>query len=407
MHNKAFTVRLDSVAFIMGLANILGIVVAVYLPTSKENVIFGVNRLVLVWVFLIIDVLLIRINNAINYRQLIFSMLCINIYMLFVTMLAQIQFNGARVSLARIAPTIALVFLCSLRIRKYPSIKVLKILLNVVTVTAIVWNFAILFNIKSVIDFTYNNYNQYYDLNAYYQVLTGHKPVMSFGVHSYAAYFYFLLFLLCFATYKIENKKMYLFYSIIYTIFNLFLVSTTAIIFFFAMCVFFVKEMWKHMNLKRLFLVFGAVVFIIVLIVANFDMLYSRLYINFTNGGNSFVSRYSSNSVFNTNFKIIASSIGIGYNIVDSLDIGYSDSGYIVYMTMGSLPFTVAVYYLLYKFLRSNLKLYRNIIMFVIFSFEVALPATFNYRFSYMILFVICYMGALSQTLKMDNGENV
>ncbi len=275
----------------MGFANILGIVVAVYLPTSKENVIFGVNRLVLVWALLIFDVLLIRINNTINYRQLIFSMLGINLYMLFVTIIAQIQFDGARVSLARIAPTIALIFLCSLRIRRYPSIKILKRLLNVITITAIIWNFAILFDIKAVMDFTYNNYNQYYDLNAYYQVFTGHKPVMSFGVHTYASYFYFLLFLLCFATYKMENKKLYLYYSIIYTVFNLFLVSTTAFVFFVAMCVFFIKEMGKHMNLKRLVFLFAAIMFIIVLIVANFDMLYNRLYTNFTNGGNSFISR--------------------------------------------------------------------------------------------------------------------
>ena len=404
MQKKALTLRIDPKTLTMAVANILAIVVAVYLPTSKGNEIYGVNRLVLVWALLIFDVLLIRVKNAINYKQLVFSMLVINLYMLIVTLIAQSQFSGARVSLARIAPIIALIFLCSLRINRYPSLKLLKMLLNVITVTAIIWNFMILFNVKPVVDFTYNNYNQYYDLNAYYQVLVGHKPVMSFGVHTYASYYYFLLFLLCFATYKLENKKLYLYYSIIYTVFNLFLVSTTAIIFFGAMCLFFIKEMGKQMDLKRLIIVFVAITLIAIIIYVNFDALYGRLYSNFTNGGNSFVSRYSSNSVFNTNFKIITSSIGIGYNIVDNLDIGYSDSGYVVYLTMGSIPFAFAIYYMLYKFLKNNINIYKTAIMLVVFSFEVALPATFNYRFSYMMIFIICYMGALSSNASINNA---
>lgn len=387
--------KIDKYTFVMGVSILIAVVVAIFLPTSNEKEIYGVDRLVFVWAILLFVIALIRINNHIDSRQAALSMLGINIYMLLVTIVAGIQFGGARFSLARIAPVIVLIYLFSLRIQNYPSYRFMKLLLNIVSITAIIWNISIMFEVQSVIDFTYNLFNQYYDLNGYYQLVVGHKPVMSFGVHTYAAYYYFLLFLLCFATYKFENKKLYLYYAVIYTIFNLFLVSTTAIIFFVMMAIFLAKEITRGMELKGFFLLMLISILLIVIVAMNFDVLYEKLYTNFTNGNNSFISRYSSDSVFTTNFKLITSSLGIGYNIVDGLDIGYSDSGYMVYMTMGNIPFTVAIYYFLYKFLYANLTIYRKVIMIVVFSFEVALPATFNYRFSYMILFVICYLGAL------------
>lgn len=169
------------------------------------------------------------------------------------------------------------------------------------------------------------------------------------------------------------------------------------------MLLFFIRQFWQKLTLQKLLFSLGIVFLVMCIIYYNFGELSDSLYRNFTGGQNSFVSRYSSESVFKTNFEIIASSLGIGYNIIDDLDIGYSDSGYIVYLTMGNFPFAVAIYYLLYNFLQENISYYQRIILFVVFSFEVALPATFAYRFSYMILFVVCYLGSL----KMNSDNSI
>lgn len=397
------TIRFSQSELVMCLANIIGIIICIYLPTSNNAQNYGVNRLVFVWAVLIIVVLLMTWCNSIKTKQLLLTMLGLNAYMLVVTVLANEIFGNARVSLARIAPIISLIFLCSLRIKTYPSLKVMKLLLNVVSITIIIWNVLILLQIQSVLDFSWNYYAQYAPLTVYYQVIIGHKPVMPFGVHTYAPYFYFLLFLLCFASYRKNENRLYLFYALSYTIFCLFCKSTTSTIYFILMLLFFIRQFWKRLTLQKLIFILATVFLFLFIIYSNYGDLYESLYLNFTGGRNSFSSRYSSESVFKTNFEIIASSLGIGYNIIDNLDIGYSDSGYIVYMTMGSLPFAIAIYYLLYNFLKENISYYQKIILLVVFSFEAALPATFAYRFSYMILFVICYLGSL----KMNNDNSI
>ncbi len=384
---------------VMSYVNIIALIVAIILPTSKGKEIYGANRLVFVWAVIVILLLLVSIYNKVNYKRLIISMIVINAYMTVITILATGIFDNTRLSVARIAPLILLIYLTSIRIFRYPSLKLMKILLNLVSIIALIWNIGILLQIPSVIEFSYNNFNQYYDLNGYYQLVVNHKPVMAFGVHTYASYFYFLLFMLCFSTYLKENKKLYLFYTVMYMTFTLFLVSTTAIIFFFGMAIVFIYGMHKKITINKVFVFCIIAIGVLLVIFYNFEDLYTRLYINITNGGNSFISRYSSNSVFNTNFEIIKSSLGIGYNIVDNINVGYSDSGYVVYMTMGHLFLTVSVYYLLYKFLKENIAIYRKTIIAIVLSFEVALPATFNYRFTLMIIFVICYLGALGNNM--------
>lgn len=396
-------IKLGNKEFIMNLANVIGIIICIYLPSSQNSVNYGADHLVFVWAVLIVVVLLISWCNRIKTKQLALSMFGLNAYMLFVTALGGEIFGNARISIARFVPIISLLVLCSLRIKNYPSLKLMKLLLSIVSITIAIWNVLILLKVQFVLDFSWNNYAQYGPLTVYYQIIVGHKPVMPFGVHTYAPYFYFLLFLLCFATFREEGNKVYFFYALLYTTFCLFCKSSTSTIYFAIMFLFLIHHFCKSLTLQKFIFIFGIIFFVLLLIYSNFSELYETLYINFTGGNNSFISRYSSESVFKTNFEIITSSLGIGYNIMDNLDISYSDSGYVLYMTMGNLPFAATIYYLLYKFLKENLSYYQTIILLVVFSFEVALPATFSYRFSYMILFIICYLGSL----KMNSNNSV
>lgn len=391
--------KISYTKLMMSYVNIISVIIAIMLPTSKEKEIYGEIRLIFVWAVIGIMLLIISIYNKINYRRLLVSMILINVYMTMVTILATYIFKDTRLSVARFAPIVFLIYFVSLKIYRYPPLKLMKGLLNIISIITIIWNMGILLQISCIVEFSYNNYNQYYDLCGYYQYVAGHKPVMAFGVYSYAAFFYFLLFVLCFSTYLKENKMLYLFYTCMYMLFTLLLTSTTAIIFFTGMTLVFIYGMTKKNTKKNLVALLVVSIFAILIILYNFKDLYLKLYINMTNGGNSFISRYSKNSVFNTNFEVIKSSLGVGYNIVDSLDICYTDSGYVVYMTMGHLFLPISLYYLIYKFLKENIVIYKKIVIAIVLSFEVAIPATFNYRFILIMVFVICYLGALNTDL--------
>lgn len=391
----------------MYIAIIVSIIVFIFLPTSAGGNIYGVSHTILVWTIAAIMAVYIGVINRVNYSNMIFTLVSLMLYMVIVTLLAQIKYSNYHVSLARIAPLIVLIYFSFIKIRYFPDSKKMRILLQVICIILIIWNLGIMMNISPIIDLTYNNFNQYFDLAVHYSVIEGHKPVLTFGVHTYASYFYFILFILCYYTYERENKKIFLVYALFLTLFCLFLLSTTAIIFFVCMLGFLGYKFAKKLNGRKLFFLIVVLCILGAVIYMNYPMIYAKLYKNFTSGENSFISRYSKNSVFTTNFKIVLSSLGIGFNILEGMDIGYSDSGYIVYLTMGSIPLLLTIYYRLFIFLKNNISAdFRKILIFVIFAFEVALPASFNYRFTFMLYFVICYLNSLS-TGGQINEKNI
>lgn len=392
--------------YLVDLLVVVNVFFNIFLPTSHNKIIYGVDRLIFVWVILLLEVFILMINNRVQKLRLVSSMIGINAYMIIVTSLAKDSYPDARVSLARIVPIISLLILCSIKIDKYPKIDFLKVVLNIISITAIVWNVLIILRVPQIIDFTYNNYNQYYETCGYYQLVLGHKPVMSFGVHTYASYFYFLLFILCFATYRIQSKTIYLFYCYMYAMFCLFCVSTTSIIFFLIMILVLISDLRRSVSVRAFGLIMAIFAAGLIVIYFNFSDLYSRVYQNFTSGGHSFTARYSSSSVFDVNFDVIRTSLGIGYNIIPSLELSYSDSGYIVYLTMGNIPLLLVLYYNILKFLNENIKLYKALVIIAIMGFELGIPGTFNYRFSYFIIFIVLYLGALRTTQLSDYQDN-
>lgn len=370
-----------------------------YLPTSHGTNIY--SHTVLVWAVATIIVVIVGLYNSIFFEQLKFNVISILLYMILVTLLAQLRYDQSRVSLYRIAPIVAITFLTHIKIVKNPTKKFMRALLNFFSISCIIWNFGILFHFQPIIDFTYNNYNQYFPLAVFYSVHEQFKPVMTFGVHTYAAFYYLIFFILSYYTFECENKKIYLIYSICYAIFCLFLVSTTGIIYFLCMITFLIYKEGKKLTVQGWIFIFLVLIVFGYLISENYEYLYTKLFHNMTNGENSFVSRYSDQSVFNENFKIITSSLGIGFNILDGVDLGYSDSGIVVYLTMGSIPLCIYIYRRIFSFIKNNiLKYYAIPLWIAIISFEIALPATFVYRFIFMIIFVICYFRTLN---KEDN----
>lgn len=393
----------------MNIICVICLIIFAFMPTSQNGVIFGLQRTILVWLTSTIVCILSLLHNRASYGKIVLSFFFCLTYMTIVTLAAQTRYSEYHVSLARIAPLMVLLLLVEIRFCRIPSSKVMLFLLNAFSIIAIVWNAGIMMRFQPITDFTYNWYTQYFDLAVYYSVIQSAKPVMTFGVHTYAAYYYFIFFLLCLFTYEKTHKDRYLVYAVCFMGFSLFLVSSTAIIFFFIMAAILSFRLIKDGRRKTFILFLAALAIMVVILIKNSDYLYQKLYYNMTNGQNSFVSRYSSNSVFTENMKVITSSLGIGFNIIDELQLGYSDSGYVVYLTMGNVPLMLYLYYKLYYFLRFNIPaVYRKSIILVVLLFDFALPATFQYRFSFSIIFVIEYLKMLEnmETTSIAHQQN-
>lgn len=398
---KTMNLTINKRTFVPNILFCLSVFMFAFCPTSSNTVIYGLGRTIFIWAIASVLVTIYTLSGRINWGRLILSVGFCMTYMTIVTLLAQNQFGQYHVSLARIAPLVVLLVLFEARNERYPSFKLGLVLLNIFSICCIIWNLGIMLRVPAVQQFTYNNYNQYYELALFYSVMQNAKPVMSFGVHTYASFFYFIFFCLCYYTYEVTEKRRYLLYCIAYLGFTLFLVSTTAILFSAAMFTFLSYKLLKRKKRKDFAVLLFFLAVVVIILFQNFDFLYGKIYFNMTNGQNSFVSRYAKESVFTENAKIISSFLGIGFNILDDANLGYSDSGYVVYLTMGNLPLMLYIYRRLYQLLKFNIAdKYFRMIAAVIFSFEFALPASFQQRFPFLIIFVIGYLNSLEAVEK-------
>lgn len=392
-----FKLSINKKTLVSNILCCISIFMFAFCPTSSETIIYGLGRTLFIWSVAAIVVLLFVLSGKVNGARLVLSFCFCMIYMIAVTLIAQQQFGSYHESLARIAPLIVLILLFESEVNEFPNFKLELVLINLFSICCILWNCGILLRIPAVQQFTYNNYNQYYDLALFYSVMQNAKPVMSFGVHTYASYFYFFFFILSYYTYEVTEKRRYLVYCVAYIGFTVFLVSTTALFFSIAMFTFLSYHLIKRNDRKDFIALLVFLSISLLVLYKNFDFLIDKIYINMTNGQNSFVSRYAKGSVFTENIKVITSSLGIGFNILDDVNLGYSDSGYVVYLTMGNIPLMIYVYYNLFALFKRNIpKKFLTIVMVIIFSFEAALPASFQQRFPFLVIFIIGYLQSLA-----------
>lgn len=381
----------NSIKRIENLIPIICLVMFVFLPTSHNSIIYGNYWVIAVWSVVSLIVLLTYIMNKANRIKTLMVVLAFMTYMLIITLATLNSDLGARISLARIAPIVLLIIMHSIKIESRNHFKLMKRLLDIFFIAMILWNFLILINNDFIKELTQNYYSQYYDSALFYSMLRS-KPVMSFGVHTYAAYFYTLFFYLSYATGRKTKNNKYYFYCIFTTIFTFFLTSNTSLIYSFVMLFMLLRLIKVKPFIMFLLLMIGSVV-----LIQSSDYLIER-YVYMTQSDISgFTARYTGDkTVFANNIEIIKSHYAVGFNILDNIDLGYSDSGYIVYLTMGNIPFLIGIYYLIYRFIKVNIpKKYFWFIFFVVFSFELALPATFNYRYFFAVIFVVYYLQSL------------
>lgn len=373
----------------------ISIIMIAFFPTSNNGILFGKNHTILIWSIVCFVLFVCIFRHKITYVNILsFDLICVT-YLSMITFFTIIKYNDVRVSIARIAPIMLLLLITNVRIRNVRNRKFTLVLLNIFSLVSIVWNIGILVRNPEVLQFTYKYFSQYFKYATYYAVIERSKPVMSFGVHTYAAYFYFLFFILNIFTYQKIKNKIYILYSVCFVLFTLLLVSTTAIIFFIMMSIWLFKVLIEEKD--RILICCICIIFIWICF-SKFNFLYSKLYLNITNGQNSFISRYSEQTVFKDNIKIILTSLGIGFTILDEMNLGYSDSGYIIYLTMGNLPLMMYIYWRIYVFLKNNISS-QNLfsVLVVVFLFEFALPASLSYRFHFMILYLIYYLQGLEE----------
>lgn len=372
-------------------------------PTSFGGTRYSVNQEILSWSLLSSCIVWFLISNKINYKNIMVVLLML-IYMIIATFFANFN-EGFDISVARVAPVLCASFLFLGRIKKDIPFSYFERALHFMCLTMIVWNFLTILNIGSFIDFVVSNYSQFYDYATEGQLLRG-KPVFTFGVHNVAAFFYVQFFLLCRFAYNHNRNKIFIFYMVSMFFFTLLLRSTTSLGFSLIMMI--ILFFMTRSNLKmRLLLIISMLVGLGIFIISPIFETYKMMLFSKTNG---FIPRYfSETTIFSNNLDMLYNNVlGIGFTIPrGELKAYFADSGFLVYLTMGSVFFLFTIYYLFFKYVKNNIaKKYRFIFLLTVVLFELSMPSLLYLKSIYFYLFAAFFYSSLDFVESVNKEEH-
>jgi hypothetical protein len=303
---------------------------------------------------------------------------------------------------------LALVQLLNIHSFEY-SQKLLSVTLIIVSVIQIFFGINIVLINEDVRGFLIDNYSAGYD-SLVPTMIGDLKPVTTFGSHSIAGFYFFILFFLNFMTFKVTKKSIFFVTSVLLLLLLVFIRSNTAYLYTAVSFVY----MLVGLSRKPLHLVLFLLMICIsvALIYVQYKELIDVLLeydVQTVTGhsGSGLAGRYTSGNYLSVTIDFIKehpfTPIGLSYS--DTLF--FTDSGIIVYFLRGSVFLIWSIYFGFFHFLKRNLKgseleLYALFLIYLVF--EVGYPNLINSRSLGCIPFIVIYLNYLHDYQTNNEG---
>jgi len=247
--------------------------------------------------------------------------------------------------------------------------------------------------------FFISNYSAFYD-QLVSNMLGAGKPVIMFGSHSIAAFFFFVCFYLHLRAFSTRVSNRSLLFAIVYLVLLVLLKSISAYCLFAAG----VGMLLYYTIGLRTVILLGAVTvglsIAVVLITPNqWEEAVRSVQQVWYDPGSGFQGRYVGDGVLRQDLEYINDhpfrAVGIGY----AESLWYGDSGPIELLIRGSLPLLLAVYIGFWSFVRRSLlsKATGVAVFLMYFGFEIAYSNLLYLRTVCVLPLVIVYLNGLSR----------
>ncbi|HZR67190.1 MAG TPA: hypothetical protein VFA85_18770 [Terriglobales bacterium] len=240
------------------------------------------------------------------------------------------------------------------------------------------------------------------------------KPVLTFGSHSAAAFFFYLLFLLDLESFAVFKRKLYLGFALGYIALGFALFSVTGVV---LMTVATAQLVWllARRNWRQLVLGASLAAACVTIVVEHYsldiraasDAVVLAEQAAATSDVNGFSGRFSELGTLYTTVKYIKdrpfSPVGIGYRS----DLFFGDSGPVEYFLRGSVVLVVCMYGGLFFFLKRNLISKRHLLALfsAIFAFELGFSSLTYLRLICLLPVFVIYLNDLSRREISDAFE--
>jgi hypothetical protein len=302
----------------------------------------------------------------------------------------------------------ALAVFFTLNLRSITATKWVERAFLTVNILNVALSVGVLAGSKPIGNFIVDFYSTFYPELVPDMILSWRKPVLTFGTHSIAGFFFFLFFFLNWRAYQAKRRTLYLAFAIAHVALPFALISVTG--FAFGLLE---TTILLYGFLKRRPLIFGvALVLIVGGASAGFFKNMSALTEGsksawelagqvFTSPTNGILGRFSAsgNLVTNIHYLFNHPLQPIGFSDMSELMSG--DCGPLDYLLRGSIFLLVSVYAGLVLFLRKNLVAERDayVLLAVILAFEVGYTSLISLRFLSFLPFVIVYLNGLRRSV--------
>lgn len=371
-------------------------------PTSFDGVIRdSVSSVSFDWAISFLFVIIALISYGTFDRKNIVISIIILVYLTIMTAISNATDNYSTFSVARLAPITLFLFLSTAKITYRFPMKKLFILFDIVMILIIVINVLILIENESIKKIIVDNYSQFYS-NATTQMFDKKRPIFTFGVYTFASYFYTLLYLLSVYSFESTKKNKYKLYYLLLLFFNILLASNFSILSsLFMIFVLFVNAIKNKSSIDFIF--FAILVAVVAIWIINNKQLIGYYAESIFSTGNGIAGRYSNEGVLMINNEYLQNHSNIGFNIIRNIDLTYTDSGYFVLRLMGGWIILIPYYYLFYRFMKNNFRSYYLYFLIITLLFEIAIPVSIYIKFAPAMIFCIVYLSSLRSYQQANN----
>jgi hypothetical protein len=262
--------------------------------------------------------------------------------------------------------------------------------------------FAIIAGVQSVNDFIIAHYSTAYD-ELLPDMLAWHKPVLTFGSHSIAAFFLYLFFWVNLRAYKVKRNRLFLTFSVSYLFLMLFLLSVSALAFATVGSFQLAAHFWPAIRHK---LAWACVALCAVLVAAvswnhaislnsSVDVFKEVL----QNPDAGLAGRFLPGGTMAYDLQYLRQHplSPVGTSFREGLMFG--DNGPVEYMLRGSVPLLLLVYGGLFYFLRRNLiSRFHAVFFFIaVVMFELGITTLVNFRAQCLFPVFVMFLNSLTQ----------
>jgi hypothetical protein len=274
----------------------------------------------------------------------------------------------------------------------------LWVTVNIINIAA---GFAIVAGVQPVNDFIIAHYSTAYD-ELLPNMLALHKPVLTFGSHSTAAFFLYLFFWTNLQAYKLKGQKLFIIFSVCYLFLTLYVLSTSALVFTAVGLVQLAALVWSSARHK---IVWATAALLVMLSSAAFwvPAINWNASLEVVKGilfdpGNGLSGRLLPGGTMYYDLQYLQqhpfSPVGTSYRE----GFMFGDNGPVEYMLRGSVPFLLLIYGGLFYFLRRNLILrpHAYFLFAAILLFELGITTLINLRALFLIPVFGVYLNSLA-----------